>query len=249
MGFTGGITGRSMPVSQAVGTDVRAAGDHGRRTAACEGARMATIHSTTMAPTKLELLAGWLPGQPWYRGAGSPPALTRCGGFRLDDPAGEVGIEFLFVTDGDGTTYSVPLTYRGAPPAVPGGGLVGTSEHGVLGTRWIHDAAHDPVAIAVLLDLLRGDTAAQHQSRSDTPDPSVRAWWSGTGRPVAGTPLRVASDGDGTTVAVELTGEAEHPLEIVRVLRPAEETGVGRVEADWTAPDGTTVRGPVVVVG
>ena len=64
---------------------------------------MATIHRTTMAPTKLELLADWLPEQPWYRSTRRPPALSRAGGFRLDDPAGEVGIEFAFVADGEVT--------------------------------------------------------------------------------------------------------------------------------------------------
>ena len=35
---------------------------------------MATIHTgTTMAPTKLELLADWLPRQPWYRGPAARP--------------------------------------------------------------------------------------------------------------------------------------------------------------------------------
>ena len=85
---------------------------------------MATIHSTTMAPTKLELLAGWLPRHPWYRDTGRPPLLTRAGGFRLDDPSGEVGIEFMFVTDDGGTTYHVPLTYRAAPPAGSDGSTV-----------------------------------------------------------------------------------------------------------------------------
>ena len=62
---------------------------------------MATIHRTTMAPTKLELLAAWLPQQPWFVGD-DRPALSRAGGFRLDDAAGEVGIEFMLVTDGAG---------------------------------------------------------------------------------------------------------------------------------------------------
>jgi hypothetical protein len=49
---------------------------------------MAVIHQTTMSPTKLELLAAWLPGQPWYIGTGRAPDLARVGGFRLDDPRG-----------------------------------------------------------------------------------------------------------------------------------------------------------------
>src|SRR3954454_19570235 len=79
-----------------------------------EGRDVATMHRTTMAPTKLELLTQWLPQQAWWRG-GDRPELARSGGFRLDDPAGAVGIEFLFVTDGAQATYHVPLSYRGAP--------------------------------------------------------------------------------------------------------------------------------------
>ena len=88
IGFTGGITGRSMRVSQA---GMRRSG------------AWATIYTgTTMAPTKLELLADWLPRQPWYRRhRAAAPALSRAGGFRLDDPAGEVGIEFMLVADGE----------------------------------------------------------------------------------------------------------------------------------------------------
>ena len=63
---------------------------------------MAIIHHTTMSPGKLELLTAWLPAQPWYRQTGHQPELAKAGGFRLDDPQGEVGIEFMVVTDGSG---------------------------------------------------------------------------------------------------------------------------------------------------
>jgi hypothetical protein len=217
---------------------------------------MATIHRTTMAPTKLELLSGWLPGQPWFRSAGRPPALTRAGGFRLDDPRGEVGIEFAFVSDGEGTTYSVPMTYRGAP--LPGAeqGLIGTSEHGVLGTRWIYDAAHDPVAVTQLLEFLRGRVDAQQQSQSDTTDPSVGRHWPSAGPLHAPAPLRVRDAEPGrTTIAVQLAdasaaGTVSGSLHLVRVLEEgtADEGDLGRVEADWTRPDGTTARGAVALV-
>ncbi|CAM5708775.1 hypothetical protein SFUMM280S_01006 [Streptomyces fumanus] len=54
---------------------------------------MAVIHRTYVKPTKLELLTSWLPSRPWYRGGAGEPELTKAGGFRLDDPEGEVGIE------------------------------------------------------------------------------------------------------------------------------------------------------------
>jgi hypothetical protein len=61
---------------------------------------MAVIHHTTLTPGKLELLSAWLPSQPWYRDAGRAPELDRAGGFRLDDPAGEVGLEFSYLPAG-----------------------------------------------------------------------------------------------------------------------------------------------------
>ena len=64
-------------------------------------------------PSKLELLQVWLPRQSWF--TGDAASLTKVGGFRLDDPAGEVGIESLLVADAPGRVYHVPLTYRAAP--------------------------------------------------------------------------------------------------------------------------------------
>ena len=220
---------------------------------------MATIHTgTTLAPSKLELLADWLPQRPWYLDAGAPPALSKAGGFRLDDPAGEVGIEFMLVIDAAGggeTTYSVPMTYRAAPLDGADDALIGTSEHGVLGTRWFYDAAHDPVAVDQLLALITGSAQAQHQSESDTPDPSVgRAWVSSGGRLTVPTPLRVSDHRPGhTLVDVELRNDSssevgEPTLDLVRVLPGDGHTGLGHVEATWTRLDGESARGLVAVV-
>jgi hypothetical protein len=193
--------------------------------AAVHGERgdVAEIFETTVEPSKLQLVSGWLPQQPWWAGGDQPPQLSPAGGFRLDDPEGEVGIEFIFVTDvagGQPMTYHVPLTYRGAPLDGAESALVGTTEHGVLGRRWVYDAAQDPVATAALDAFVHGRVQAQHQNQSFTVDRSVT---------VSGT-----SDGD---VAVE----------VVRVLdgKPA---ASGYVEAGWSLPDGTTVRGPVALV-
>lgn len=181
---------------------------------------MATIHDTTMAPTKLELLTGWLPQQSWYEGDGSPD-LVKSGGFRLDDPEGEVGIEIQVAVDTAGpepVAYQVPMGYRGAPlQDAPAGALIGTSEHGVLGPRWIYDGAHDPVVMAQLRALLRGEAEAQHQSESDTPDPTV----------IAG------GNGGGPEVRLE------------RVLRQGESSPPtsAYVVAGWVLPDGTAQRG------
>src|SRR5690349_23446572 len=137
---------------------------------------MAIVHDTTMNPGKLELLAAWLPAQPWFAGSGRELELTKVGGFRLDDPKGEVGIEFMLVTDGSGdqpATYQVPMTYHGRELPGADGRLIGTSEHGVLGRRWIYDGIRDPVLVAQLAALLLGEAEAQAQSVSSTPEPTV----------------------------------------------------------------------------
>lgn len=214
---------------------------------------MATIHRTTMTPGKLDMIAGWLPGRPWYRGSGAP-VLARAGGFRLDDPTGQVGIEFQFVTDtadGSPVTYQLPLTYRGGPTA-DGTGLIATSEHGVLGLRWLYDAATDPVAVAQVFALLQGRAAPQHQSESDTPDPTVVASSQLPGGLGFGEITPLDPTGDTTSIGL-LTKDAEGglgpalALDLHRVLDPAgpvTDPGdlLGTVEADRWDADGERFR-------
>ncbi|MET9607694.1 1,4-alpha-glucan branching protein [Streptomyces sp. NPDC006512] len=218
---------------------------------------MAVIHRTTLTPTKLELLAGWLPSRPWYGGGRDTASLARAGGFRLDDPEGEVGIEFLVVTDGAGdaaAAHLVPLTYRGAPLPGADAGLIGTCEHGVLGTRWVYDGAHDPVLVGQLLALLAGGAVAQAQSESDTPDPTVevRPAAQGAGAGLTG-PGPVVDTADATVVAVG-PEDGEGPalnLTVSRRLRPGPAAGDdvrGQVLARWSAPDGSVRSGSFAVL-
>ncbi len=149
-------------------------------------------------------------------------------GFRLDDPEGEVGIEFMVVVDGaaeEPVAYLVPLSYRGAAlEGAPDEALLGTSEHGVLGTRWIYDGTHDPVVQAQLGALLRGQAEPQHQRESDTPDPSVTV--RGTG-PDGGFDVRINR---------------------VLTSAEAEERPEAHLVAGWTWPDGTAARGVFAAV-
>ncbi|MFI6144725.1 1,4-alpha-glucan branching protein [Streptomyces sp. NPDC051109] len=220
---------------------------------------MAVVHRTTMTPGKLELLASWLPTQSWYQvpRTGSAPQPARVGGFRLDDPQGEVGIEFMAVSDGAGdrpVTYHVPLTYRGAPLDGAEHALIGTSEHGVLGRRWIYDGTHDPVLVERLYALVRGEAEPQAQSESDKPDPSVTGWSAGTGDPGPVTVLGVSAGPETTDVLVRTPG-GQLTLGVQRVLRPeptrddtAGRQPLGHVTAEWTLPDGTRARGRYAVV-
>jgi hypothetical protein len=118
----------------------------------------------TITPSFAEFLPPWVSRQQWYRGSGVP-RLSMVGAFRLEDPAGEAGMEVHLLRAGD-TVYQVPMTYRGAPrPDVPPGtapeALIVTAEHSELGPRWIYDAETDPVWRAELLRFVRdGDSAA-----------------------------------------------------------------------------------------
>ncbi|WP_433544065.1 maltokinase N-terminal cap-like domain-containing protein (plasmid) [Streptomyces sp. CA-294286] len=219
---------------------------------------MAVIHRTTMSPTKVELLAGWLPGKSWYVAGSGAPQLTRTGGFRLDDPQGEVGMEFMVVTDTSGgrpVSYHLPLTYRGAPLEAAEQGLIGTSEHGVLGTRWVYDGAHDPVLVAQLLALFQGSAVPQAQNESDTPDPTVVPHLTGSALPDGGlaAPLTVRDGADGTDVTVGTSQAAA--LRVVRALVPDEEGSgprpagtLGHLTAPWHPQDGTEYRGTFAVI-
>ena len=197
---------------------------------------MAIIHQTTLTPGKLDLLAAWLPAQPWYRG-GDAPQLSRAGGFRLDDPAGEVGIEFMVVADAAGGTerwYHVPLTYRAAPLAGADAALVGTSEHGVLGLRYVYDGARDPVLVAELVAFLLGRVSAQAQRVSNTPDPSVTASYAGPGLGPA-SPPHVASGPGGTDVGLAEGGVLRIIRELGKDEDPASRAPAGQVVANWEA--------------
>lgn len=209
---------------------------------------MAIVHDTTMNPGKLELLAAWLPAQPWFPGSGREPELTKVGGFRLDDPRGEVGIEFMLVADGP-VVYQVPMTYHGRELPGADGRLIGTSEHGVLGRRWIYDGIRDPVLVAQLVAFFQGEVEAQAQSVSSTPEPTV------TVQPAVAGPLAVISsvvtddDPSGTHLLVDTASPdglpaGELAIRVRRILSPgAGGAGDPCLSATWRLPDGSQARG------
>ncbi len=224
---------------------------------------MAEIHATTMSPGKLELLSRWLPRQRWCTAKGRAPHLRKLGGYRLDDPAGQVGIEIMIVSDESGPTpivYQVPLTYRGAPLAGAEHALIGESDHGVLGRRWVYDACHDPVFVARLVALLEGQTTAQHRSVSHSTDETV------VGTHVSGPEITLTSSSvlrgeqSNTSIICQVTDATGAPAEpvIIKVFRTLQsgdnpdvvvqcaltEAGstqvpqtIGFVTGTWLAPD------------
>jgi hypothetical protein len=211
---------------------------------------MSILHQTTMKPTKLQLLTEWLPSRPWYRGGAGTPRLARVGGFRLDDPEGEVGMEFMAVADtrdGQVVTYHVPMTYRGAPLAGAGEALIGTSEHGVLGTRWLYDGPRDPLLAGQLLALLAGRAVPQLQTGNDAPDPGVETYLAAP-LPSAITEVADATGSTGIRLRADAGGEAIVRVNRVLAAESGEPAGAGHVTTEWTAPDGTRVRGRFVEV-
>lgn len=128
---------------------------------------IAEIHrDATLSPTKLALVAAWLPSQPWFQG--DPAGARIVGAYRFVDPDGEVGIETQLVRVGE-TTYHVPLTYRSAPLPDADEFLIGTMDHSVLGKRWVYDATGDPVYTVELARVIReGDNEADRSSGPKT---------------------------------------------------------------------------------
>lgn len=160
--------------------------------------RMALLHRAELRPTKLDLLAAWLPSRRWFQGPAGAD-IVRVAGFRFDDPAGAVGIETMLVRAGDGSIHQVPLTYRGAPLEGADGWLVGTTDHSVLGPRWVYDGCGDPVyAAALAAAVLAGTGQAEEFFEVDGErkyrEPSMTIASSGAGDapvPAVGPPRRV----------------------------------------------------------
>lgn len=225
---------------------------------------MATVHQVTLTPGKDDLVAAWIGDQRWYQAKGGSPRLRRLDSWRLDDPAGEVGIETLVYVDesAEPVTYQVPLTYRGAP--LPGGesALVGELEHPVLGHRWVYDAPHDPVYVAQLVALVRGRAEPQHGQESDTPRHDIVGapdlTWPGDPEVVSSTVLR--GEQSNTSVIVETTS-APVIVKVFRTLSAGENPdivlqgtlssagcqavpgSVGHVAGTWAGPGGEPLLG------
>jgi hypothetical protein len=148
---------------------------------------MALIHQATLTPPKLELLSAWLPTRPWADDTGG---VTQLGTYRFDDPAGQVGVETFLVREDDGDVLHVPLTYRSAPMLGADEHLVGTTEHSVLGTRWVYDGCADPVyALTLATAILTGGSSVEELvdrgDRLEPRTPTATAQGSGTaGAPV-----------------------------------------------------------------
>ncbi len=197
--------------------------DGGSRRAYAAG--MALVHRATVKPSKQELVEAWLPTRPWARGLQITKKLAE---YRFDDPAGEVGVETILFATGEDATVQVPLTYRAAPLDGADAFLVGTSEHSVLGARWVYDGCGDPVWAATLAAaILTGGTQVQMYLEEDGQriDIPPRMTVQGSGTPGAEVPVIAGVDSvrdDGATTVVRV-GDVE--LVVARVVGAPIEAG------------------------
>jgi hypothetical protein len=103
---------------------------------------MGIYHVSTLTPSKLEIIAGWIPTQPW--GPSHEATVEVLGSYRFDDPNGRVGLETHLVL-ADGQLFQVPLTYRDEPLGGADHGFISEMHHSALGTRFIYDGLADPL--------------------------------------------------------------------------------------------------------
>ncbi len=167
---------------------------------------MALIHEATISPRKDEIIGPWLRTRPWWDGVAERGPV---GDFRLDDPAGDVGIQCFLFGSVAGSTLFVPVTYRGSALPAARAALIGMMQHSVLGRRWVYDGCADPTLVSVIvaticdggneaeLTLRRGNGSLVRQ----TSTASVR----GDGSidlvtPYPPGPVRAADESDRTTV-------------------------------------------------
>lgn len=172
---------------------------------------MAIFHVATNTPPKIDLIGRWLPKQPW--GPDADGEATIAGGFHLDDPGGEIGMQ-VFVVAAGGAWFQVPLTYHAAPMPDGDDALIGEMEHSVLGARYVYDGLRDERFVTVLAGVALSGYGqalgfAEHEGRWHVvPDEIVVVGHEPVGRRLAVDQLTAEDTGDATVLTndqVELT--------------------------------------------
>lgn len=154
----------------------------------------------------MDLLRAWVPTQPWLADVDAS-TVEAVGAYRFDDPDGEVGIETHLLRTVDGQILQVPVTYRGSPLAGAELSLIATTQHSVLGERWVYDACGDQVYVRALATaILSGGTQAELDLVTDAGLERRQATTrvSGSGSPDCAIPpigsVTYSSDGSRTVV-------------------------------------------------
>lgn len=178
---------------------------------------MAIIHNASLTPSKSQMLAEWVPRQPWGDDASG---LEVIGAFRFDDPDGNVGIETHLVRIPSGRVLQVPVTYRDAPLAGAEEFLISRMNHSVLGERWVYDAPADHIYVRALLRaIFTGESQAEFEYVDPSPEQRSRTVTThvrGSGRP--GSVIPDPSDVD---------------IEIRRVIEPTDEPKGHTLTGTW----------------
>ena len=194
---------------------------------------MAILHRATLQPTKLEILSAWVPAQAWAAGETGGP-LSIVGSYRFDDPDGEVGIETVLVATAGGSVLQVPLTYRARPLDGAEGALLATTEHSVLGRRWVYDGCADPVYLQALVTaVLTG--GAQAELRVVTEDgyevrePQTTVRGSGSPGSSAGHVGSARRVDEGTSTLLHVEGLEIRVLRVVGGTAGPRESSAGEV--------------------
>jgi hypothetical protein len=189
-------------------------------------ARVAVIYQATLVPSKIELLQAWVPHQPWI-GDADASTIEVAGAYRFDDPDGEVGIETHLLRTADGQILQVPVTYRGSPVDGAESLLIATTQHSVLGKRWVYDACGDSVyaralATAVLSGAPQAELEVVTSAGQERWEATTRV--SGSGSPETAIPPigPVSYLSEGTTTVVR-AGNLE--LTLLRTVGPHREKG------------------------
>ena len=198
---------------------------------------MGLVHrEATISPTKQELAEAFVPTRPW--GAGRT-VVSKIAEYRIDDPAGEVGVETILWRLDDDSICQVAFTYRAAPLEGADAHLIDTMEHSALGRRWIYDGCGDPVWAAGLVHAIRtGGTQSQmfveHDGeRVDVP-PRMVVHGTGSQDLAPGPVVLGHAVDDATSTSVLVDGR---PLVLNRILTPGDADGdalVGRIGDDPT---------------
>src|SRR4051812_8537351 len=109
---------------------------------------MAILHDATLTPATRQLIGAWVPGPTWFdSSAGRNPLGT----FPFGDPAGWAGAVGFQPAGQEVPPLLVPVSHRAPPLALADARLVGTTEHSVMGPRWVYDGCAAPVAVSALL--------------------------------------------------------------------------------------------------
>jgi hypothetical protein len=136
------------------------------------------------------------------------------------------------------------MSYRGAPLDGAEEHLIGTTQHSVLGPRWVYDGCGDPVAVSAIVSAIltgghEAELTLEHDGRMVTLDPTCRVSGSGTATEAAGVDAVTVLDAGDPTV----TRAGGLELVLARVVGPRRPVVEGEqtLTAQWGDQD------PVVV--